>query len=108
MSVYSGVFNKSIDVAVSAKNKDTDAKTALVFFNKTSAIHDVAYAVEVTAGISTPFTLKLTVLSSRQPSRTELKNDLLFSNYTVTLNQDNDWKSNAPKKVQRYCYLLCF
>lgn len=101
MSVYSGVFNKSIDVAVSAKNKDTDAKTALVFFNKTSAIHDVAYAVEVTAGISTPFTLKLTVLSSRQPSRTELKNDLLFSNYTVTLNQDNEGHESLTGRVMR-------
>ena len=35
--------------------------------NNTNDIQDVAYAVEVTAGIAIPFTLKLTVLSLLKP-----------------------------------------
>ena len=61
MAVYSGVFKKSIYVAVSAKKNAPDAKNALVFFNKAREIPDVAYAVEVTEGVSIPFDLKLTL-----------------------------------------------
>lgn len=107
MSKYNGVFNKSIDVSVIAKQsapvKDNESAQAhsIVFFNNTNDIQDVAYAVEVTAGISIPFTLKLTVLSSLKPSRTELKNDLLFSNYTVSLKQDNEGHEALTGRVKR-------
>ena len=89
MAVYSGVFKKSIYVAVSAKKNAPDAKNALVFFNKAREIPDVAYAVEVTEGVSIPFDLKLTLLTTYQPSRSELRDHLLMSNYTVTLRQGN-------------------
>lgn len=107
MSKYNGVFNKSIDVSVIAKQsapvKDNESAQvhSIVFFNNTNDIQDVAYAVEVTAGISIPFTLKLTVLSSLKPSRTELKNDLLFSNYTVSLKQDNEGNEALTGRVKR-------
>lgn len=107
MSKYNGVFNKSIDVSVIAKQsapvKDNESAQAhsIVFFNNTNGIQDVAYAVEVTAGISIPFTLKLTVLSLLKPSRTELKNDLLFSNYTVSLKQDNEGNEALTGRVKR-------
>lgn len=107
MSKYNGVFNKSIDVSVIAKQsapvKDNESAQAhsVVFFNNTNDIQDVAYAVEVTAGISIPFTLKLTVLSSLKPSRAELKNDLLFSNYTVSLKQDNEGHEALTGRVKR-------
>ena len=107
MSKYNGVFNKSIDVSVIAKQsapaKDNESAQAhsIVFFNNANDIQDVAYAVEVTAGISIPFTLKLTVLSSLKPSRTELKNDLLFSNYTVSLKQDNEGNEALTGRVKR-------
>lgn len=107
MSKYNGVFNKSIDVSVIAKQsapvKDNESAQvhSIVFFNKTDDIQDVAYAVEVTAGISIPFTLKLTVLSSKKPSRTELKNELLFSNYTVSLKQDNEGNEALTGRVKR-------
>lgn len=107
MSKYNGVFNKSIDVSVIAKQSAPvkDNKSAqthsIVFFNNANDIQDVAYAVEVTAGISIPFTLKLTVLSSLKPNRTELKNDLLFSNYTVSLKQDNEGNEALTGRVKR-------
>lgn len=107
MSKYNGVFNKSIDVSVIAKQsapvKDNESAQvhSVVFFNNTNDLQDVAYAVDITAGISTPFTLKLTVLSSLKPSRTELKNDLLFSNYTVSLKQDNEGNEALTGRVKR-------
>ena len=107
MSKYNGVFNKSIEVSVIAKQsapvKDSESAQAhsIVFFNNTNDIQNVAYAVEVTAGISIPFTLKLTVLSSLKPSRSELKNDLLFSNYTVSLKQDNEGHEALTGRVKR-------
>lgn len=103
MAVYSGVFKKSIDVTVSAKKKDSDEKNALVFFNQAREIPDVAYAVEVTEGISIPFELKLTILTTFKPSRSQLREHLLMSNYTVTLRQGNTDDSSLSQldKVQR-------
>lgn len=107
MSMYNGVFKKSIDVSVIAKQSDPAKESdsakehSIVFFNKSNDIADVAYSVEVSEGISTPFTLKLTALSSLKPSRTELKNDLLFSKYTVTLRQDNEKSDALSERVKR-------
>ena len=107
MSMYNGVFKKSIDVSViakqsaPAKENDSSKEHSIVFFNKSNDIADVAYSVEVSEGISYPFTLKLTVLSSLKPSRTELKNDLLFSKYTVTLRQDNESSDAVSARVKR-------
>lgn len=103
MAVYSGVFKKSIEVAVSAKKNDTDASKALVFFNSARNVQDVAYSVEVTEGVSIPFDLKLTIFTTYQPTRSELRDHLLMSNYTVTLRQGNadDSSLSQSAKVQR-------
>ena len=53
MSMYNGVFKKSIDVSVIAKQSDPAKESdsakehSIVFFNKSNDIADVAYSVEV-------------------------------------------------------------
>ena len=103
MAAYSGVFKKSIEVTVSAKKQDSDAQNALVFFNPAREVPDVAYGVDLTEGVSVPFELKLTILTTYQPSRSDLKDHLLKSNYTVTLRQGNSYDATVSQleKVQR-------